>query len=236
MKVYGIIYCAYNKINQKRYIGQTIQRLCERRAAHYTKDPDIYFHHALHKYNKEDFQWTIIDTALSADELNQKEKYWIKQYDTLNPEKGYNLLPGGKHYNPTKEQIQYARNKFVEKYSNNINIVKKKKNILCVETREIFITAAEASRKMNIHHGHITEAANGKLNTAGGYHWEWCIDIKLYPNAIYCLELDKIYLSYNEARNEDHFSGTHLSRAFKEQDSPCTYAGYTFYKINDETP
>ena len=86
---------------------------------------------------------------------------------------------------------------------------------------------------MNVHHGHITEAANGKLKTAGGYHWQWCIDIKLYPNAIYCLELNKMYLTYNEARNEDHFSGTYLSRAFKEQGSPCVYAGYTFYKIND---
>ena len=104
---------------------------------------------------------------------------------------------------------------------------------MCLETRQIFKTAAEASRQMNIHHGHITEAANGKLKTAGGYHWQWCIDISLYPNAIYCLELDKMYLSYNEAKNEDHFSGTFLSRAFKDQGSPCIYAGYTFYKINN---
>lgn len=88
MKLYGIIYCAYNKVNQKRYIGQTTQRLCERRAAHYTKDPDIYFHRALHKYNKEEFEWSIIDVAQSAEELDQKEKYWIKQYNTLDPIKG----------------------------------------------------------------------------------------------------------------------------------------------------
>ena len=86
---------------------------------------------------------------------------------------------------------------------------------------------------MNIHHGHIVEVANGRLKTAGGYHWQWCIDVTLHPNAIYCLELNKMYLSYNEARNESHFSGTHLSRAFKAQGSPCVYAGYTFYKIND---
>lgn len=233
MKLYGIIYCAYNKVNQKRYIGQTTQRLCERRSAHYTKDPDIYFHRALHKYNKEDFDWSIIDIAQSAEELDIKEKYWIKQYNTLDPTKGYNILPGGKGNRPTKEQIQYARNKFVEKYSDDVKHVKKKKNIVCLETGQVFKTAADASKQMNIHHGHITEAANGKLKTAGGYRWQWCIDIKLYPNAIYCLELNKMYLTYNEARNEDHFSGTYLSRAFKEQGSPCIYAGYTFYKIND---
>lgn len=231
--MYGIIYCAYNKVNQKRYIGQTVQRLCERRAAHYTKDPEIYFHKALHKYNKEDFDWSIIDEAQSKEELNQKEQFWIQYYDTLNPDKGYNLLPGGEGYKPAQEQIQYARNRFVEKYSNDPIFLKKKKNIRCVETNQIFATAAEASRAMHIHHGHITEAANGKLNTAGGYHWQWCIDISLYPNAIYCVELDKIYLSYNEARTIDHFSGTYLARAFKEQGSPCLYAGYTFYKINN---
>ena len=131
MKIYGIIYCAYNKVNQKRYIGQTIQRLCERRAAHYTKDPEIYFHRALHKYDKNDFDWSIIDTAQSADELNEKEQYWIEYYNTLNPIKGYNILPGGSNSKPSKEQIQYARDKFVEKYSNDENNVKQKK-ILCV--------------------------------------------------------------------------------------------------------
>lgn len=233
MKIYGIIYCAYNKINQKRYIGQTIQRLCERKAAHYTKDPNIYFHRALHKYDKDSFEWSVIDIAQSADELDKKEQFWIKQYNTLDPTKGYNLLSGGNGCVPSKEQIQYARNKFVEKYSTAPVHIKHIKNIRCVETGEIFKTAAEASRKMHIHHGHITEAANGKLKSAGGYHWEWCVDINLYPNAIYCLELNKMYLSYNEARIEDHFSGTHLSRAFKEQGSPCIYAGYTFYKINN---
>lgn len=233
MKIYGIIYCAYNKINQKRYIGQTIQRLCERKNAHYTKNPDIYFHRALHKYAKEDFVWSVIDTAQSKNELDEKEAFWIKYYDTLDPTKGYNLLPGGDNKNPTKEQIQYARNKFVEKYSNNSKTVKCKKNILCLETGEVFKSAAKASKCTGIHHGHITEAANGKLKTAGGFHWKWYIDISLYPNAIYCLELNKIYLNYNEARNEDHFSGTHLNRAFKAQGSPCIYAGYTFYKINN---
>ena len=233
MKMYVIIYCAYNKVNQKRYIGQTIQKLCERRAAHYTKDPEIYFHRALHKYSKDDFEWSIIDTAYSQEELNEKEIYWIKKYDTLNPIYGYNLLSGGQGGKPTKEQIQYARNKFVEKYSSDAKHLKQVKNIKCIETGKIYKTAAEASRETNVHHGHITEAANGKLKTAGGYHWEWCIDIGLYPNAIYCLELDKMYLSYNEARNEDHFSGTHLGRAFKAQGSPCVYAGYTFYKVNN---
>lgn len=234
MEKYGIIYCAYNKINQKRYIGQTIQLLSERKCAHYTKDKDIYFHKALHKYNKESWEWTIIDTANSKQELDEKEKYWISFYESNCSDKGYNILDGGSNSKPTQEQIRYARDNFVKLYSTNKEkITKIRKNIRCVETNKIYSSAAEAHRQTNIHHSHIVAVANGKLKTAGGYHWEWCVDITLYPNAIYCVELNKIYLNYNEARKQDHFSGTYLSRAFKKQGSPCQYAGYTFYKLNN---
>lgn len=233
MEKYGIIYCAYNKINNKRYIGQTIQLLCQRKAAHYNKDKNNYFHKALHKYKMNDWDWSEIDIAYSKEELDAKEIYWINFFDTLNPDKGYNIQVGGSNARPTLEQIKAARNQFVKMYSKDNKNLKQVKNIKCIETQEIFKTAAEASRIMGIHHGHITEAANGKLQTAGGYHWEWCIELSFYPNAIYCVELDKIYLSYNEARIQDHFSGTYLSKAFKNQGNPCQYAGYTFYKINN---
>lgn len=233
MEKYGIIYCAYNKVNGKRYIGQTSQLLCERKSGHYTKDPEIYFHRALRKYNINDWEWTIIKECFSKEELDEQEDYWINFYDARDPDKGYNIRGGGANAKPTQDMIKHARDRFVEEYSKNNPSNKKVYNIRCVETGQIFKTAREASDAMHIHHGHITEAANGKLKTAGGYHWEHYIDISLFPNAIYCVELDKTYLSYNEARIQDHFSGTYLGRAFKKQGSPCKYAGYTFYKINN---
>lgn len=214
---YGIIYCAYNKINQKRYIGQTIQRLSERKAAHYSKDKEIYFHRALHKYAESDWEWSVIDTAENKEELDQKEIYWIAYYKTTNSEYGYNILSGGSNTHQTKDQIRYARDKFVQQYSSNKNITKTIRNIKCIETDQIFKNAAEASRAINVHHSHIVAAANGNLKSAGGYHWEWCINIALFPNAIYCKELDKVYLNYNDACKQDHFSGTHLSRALKNK-------------------
>ena len=230
----GIIYCAYNKVNGKRYIGQTIQRLCERKAAHYNKDADLYFHKALRKYSPENWEWTIIDYADNKEALNDKEIYWIAYYDTTNPNKGYNIQSGGQGANQTLEQIRYAREQFVKQHGVEYIISNKLKNIRCVETGIVYKNAAEASRQTNIAHSHITEAANGILNSAGGYTWEWCLELKFFPNAIYCKELDKTYLSFNEAKRIDNFSGTMLSRAFKEQGSPCIYAGYTFYKINNE--
>lgn len=44
------------------------------------------------------------------------------------------------------------------------------KKIQCIETGEIFQSAAEAKRKYG---GHIASVANGIRKTAGGFHWKW---------------------------------------------------------------
>lgn len=231
----GIIYCALNKINNKRYIGQTTQTLEQRKLAHYNKDGCPYFHHALLKYKHDDWSWSIIEQNLTKEELDEREKYWIAYYNTTNEKYGYNISPGGNGARLSQEEIRKARNNFISIYGAKYELSKKAKNIRCIETGEIFKNAAEASRIKQVHHSHIVAVANGKQKTSGGYHWEWCCDISLFPNALYCLELDKIYLSFNEAHLSDNFSTTGLSRAFRTQGSPCQYAGYTFYKINDES-
>lgn len=53
-----------------------------------------HFHSAIKKYGPESFSWEILCECLSKDELDEKEKYYIKKYDTIGP-KGYNLTVGG---------------------------------------------------------------------------------------------------------------------------------------------
>ena len=69
----GIIYCAINKKNNKRYIGQTIQELKERQRKHFTSNSCPYFHSAILKYGKEAFEWKIIDSGIYGSELDNKE-------------------------------------------------------------------------------------------------------------------------------------------------------------------
>lgn len=55
----GFIYCAKNLINNKIYIGQTTTSLKRRISGHYhsaNTNDKLYFHKALRKYNKEDFE------------------------------------------------------------------------------------------------------------------------------------------------------------------------------------
>lgn len=91
-----IIYKITNKINGKVYIGQTIKSLDERIKGHLSKvnqGSTTHIHNAIRKYGWDNFQVEIIDTAQCQDELDMLEKYYIKQYDSVNS--GYNLSFGG---------------------------------------------------------------------------------------------------------------------------------------------
>ena len=96
-KLYGIIYCAINLINDKRYIGQTTRSLKRRKQEHIgqaKRGSEYAFCQALRKYSEDNFKWTILDHAHSQEELDEKEKFWIKYYDTYN-KGGYNMATGG---------------------------------------------------------------------------------------------------------------------------------------------
>lgn len=87
-------------INNKIYIGQTINSLEYRKKQHYREAKSdnrksVYFHNALNKYGVENFIFEQIDTASTLDELDEKEKYWIEHYNSRNKIFGYNLDSGG---------------------------------------------------------------------------------------------------------------------------------------------
>lgn len=108
------IYKIQNKINNKIYIGQSInifQRWNSHKRAYkdiLNKDYNKHLYRSIRKYGIENFDFSVIEEC-SREELNEKEKYWISYYDSTNPEKGYNLLEGGNnvpHYvKLSKEQI-----------------------------------------------------------------------------------------------------------------------------------
>ena len=98
-----IIYKITNRVNGKVYIGQTVTSLQRRWRAHCCESSECtYIHHAIQKYGKGSFTMEQIDSAISRDELDQKEIYWIKHYDCLAP-KGYNLQTGGSHCTYSEE-------------------------------------------------------------------------------------------------------------------------------------
>ena len=93
----GIIYCATNTVNGKRYVGQTVRSLKRRWQFHLKSAKDgseCTLHRAIRKYGAEAFKVEQIDFAESPEDLNEKEVRYILLLKTLTPN-GYNLTRGG---------------------------------------------------------------------------------------------------------------------------------------------
>lgn len=94
------IYLVTNKINNKKYVGQTTKPISFRWAKHVdsskrcSKRTSPYLVRAIQKYGKDAFVIELLDTAYDRDELNKKEEIWINKIGSLTPH-GYNIRPGG---------------------------------------------------------------------------------------------------------------------------------------------
>lgn len=106
-KITGI-YCFTNLINNKKYIGQSIdiqERISQHKYRYKVKNDSGYrcaFHSALRKYGWENFSFSVVEEC-AIEELDNKERYWIQKYNTMSP-CGYNLTVGGQ-----KNKADYTR-------------------------------------------------------------------------------------------------------------------------------
>jgi group I intron endonuclease len=101
-----IIYKITNSINDKVYIGQTVESLKKRWNRHTwvctIKRNAMAITNAIVKYGKENFIIEEIDKADDIEELNEKEIYYINLYKSISPN-GYNLTTGGNNKRLSEE-------------------------------------------------------------------------------------------------------------------------------------
>jgi len=93
-KVYGIVYRVLCIPSGKSYVGQTIRTLGQRWTSHKCAPLGGALRNAIEKYGSQSFTRSIIDTATNQEELDEKERHWIRTLNTLSPN-GYNLEAGG---------------------------------------------------------------------------------------------------------------------------------------------
>jgi group I intron endonuclease len=133
--MYGIIYKAINEINGKCYIGQTTKNLKRRITQHicdsrYKGRHKSYFHNAITKYGEDSFKWVVLKECYDQDELNNSERHYINEFNTLSPN-GYNLTVGGytsPMINPTEEVLKNHRDgckRAMKKYTGKNNVMKR---------------------------------------------------------------------------------------------------------------
>jgi group I intron endonuclease len=114
------IYKFTNKINNKSYIGQSVN-IANRVQDHFyrafynyhtNREYDKAFYRALRKYGKENFNFEILEEC-SKEDLNEREKYWIKYYNSY--ENGYNETIGGDYDIMPHDGENHPRHKLLEK-------------------------------------------------------------------------------------------------------------------------
>lgn len=117
------IYCITNKINGKKYIGQSVN-IESRKRDHFHNHKNKHNDHlknSFNKYGSENFKFEIIKICHKK-YLDRFEKLYIRIYETTNPNKGYNKDSGG---NLNKHRSDETKEKISEKMS---KIAKGRKN------------------------------------------------------------------------------------------------------------
>ena len=171
IKIYWV-YIHINPTNQKKYIGIT------------SKSPEERWNHGFgYQYNKaffydivkegwDNFEHHIIFETYSKSEAEEKERSLIKQYDTQNPEFGYNQTGGGSgSLNYVSENAREAHRKnWMGKRNPNA------RQVLCVETGKIYDTCADAGEAIGITREKGTKLISSAAKRKGmsqGYHWRY---------------------------------------------------------------
>ena len=100
------VYMHENRANGKKYIGITKQAPERRWQNGYGYRESPRFYKAIEKYGWDGFKHEILYTHLTAEEAAAKEVELIAKYQTTDPERGYNLDPGGGGTQPKTEEVR----------------------------------------------------------------------------------------------------------------------------------
>jgi hypothetical protein len=174
----------------KIYVGQSVN--IKRRFTHYKNLKEIKsqkkIYYSIKKYGYDQHKFEILEIC-NRDELNEKEKHWIKFYDCCNT--GLNISDGGegsfgklnkgkKRSSKTKKKISETkrlnpRKTTLEMINNFREISPNKKEIFQYDLDGNFIrkypSINEAARHLNIRNDGISACVRGKQTTAYKYQW-----------------------------------------------------------------
>src|SRR5579859_8194033 len=103
------IYTIQNKINNKMYVGQTINlkgRWRGHKSCAFNKNDLRPLYCSMRKYSIKNFVMEALEEFDNLHECNEAEEFWIQFFQTYNRTIGYNINLGGNNRSHTKETKQ----------------------------------------------------------------------------------------------------------------------------------
>jgi len=159
---FGIIYLTTNLVNNKRYIGQTSKEKYFLNEKDYLGSGKI-IKKAIKKYGINSFQRETLDIALSQDELNDLEIYYIAKYNAVESDDFYNIQHGG-HFQPPYNHTDEHKQRLAETLKGENNPFYGKKHTeeskqKMSEAKKGTVASEESKKKMSL-------ASKGKPKSA----------------------------------------------------------------------
>ena len=161
------VYQIVNSVNNKKYIGITTCKNPLTRFYRHKSNAklgiDGFLYNAIRKYGVDNFKFQVLEIANSIEELCYLEKYYIKFYNTLNKNFGYNINSGGIYFtmNQTlKDKISKARkNQYKLGYKNSIKAFpyNQTKRVICLNDGKIFNSYSDADRFYKLPLGAVSQ-------------------------------------------------------------------------------
>lgn len=196
------IYSIENVVNHKKYIGQSINiksRWCKHKVDlnNGSHDND-YLQKSWNKYGENNFEFEILEEC-SKEELNEKERYYIDLYNTMNRDYGYNLKSGGQDKNYVTEYVKNKISESNKKYYEEHPEVKKRRSINAYEQWSNPEIKAKIIGKNNGMYGKThSDEARKKISEAQKGH------VSKFRNTtpVLCVETNKTYECAAEAQKE----------------------------------
>lgn len=210
------IYCIENKVNGKKYIGQSIdidKRWKEhKKLLNGKKHTNKYLQYSWNKYGENAFYFSIVELC-ESDVLDEKEIYWIDYYNTF--KNGYNLTVGGDGGNTI---AKYSDDEY-EKYR-----AKKRK------IHKATALKGEDVPRSKLTKANVLEIIQKLLN--GEYNADIAKEYKVNPSTIYDIRVHNTWNSLTDGIEFPHVSkvyeynkiGKPVSQFTKEGEYIATYA------------
>ena len=190
------IYAVKNKSDGKSYIGQTKHDLQWRFARHACRSNNCKaLREAILNKGKDNFEVVLLETVASIEEADEKERFWIKEFNADDARFGYNSTTGGhtwefseKVRKEMSENRQGKNNSFYNKHHSDEQREKwskerkglyeggkhpQAKRVKCVETGKVYDCIKDASADTGANKTHLAEVCRGVYGrkTAKGLHW-----------------------------------------------------------------